>query len=158
MRRRIALLAASGIAVASLAVGFGANALAEDNPAPDDASTSSLPVCNDTATAQTSMGGVVIPSHRDNGFDCIMGVGASGIAVKNLQQHLNDCYGPATHRDEFDEVLDDDGVFGTKTRDALWAVQDRAATVDPDGIYGPQTRDGILWFAGFDAYDCRPLS
>lgn len=70
-----------------------------------------------------------VPGSSNLSPSCVMGYGAQGNAVRTLQTSLNRCYGKG---------LVVDGIFGTKTRDALKSVQSRLG-ITVDGVYGPQT-------------------
>jgi hypothetical protein len=60
---------------------------------------------------------------------CYLAVGTRGEAVRALQVALNACYSRG---------LVADGIYGTKTRDALAAVQ-RSLGRTADGQFGPDT-------------------
>ncbi|MFC7756765.1 peptidoglycan-binding protein [Catellatospora bangladeshensis] len=65
-----------------------------------------------------------------------------------LQQSLNNCFGPnGSKAHVFSPALTMDGDFGTKTQEALLAVQDYL-DISIDGSYGPQTRDAMWWGSG----------
>lgn len=99
--------------------------------------------CNSTYTDQKSFvewaGRATLPAWRGSGYvslNCEMSQGASGPEVEALQRTLNECYG---------ESLILDGIFGSRTRDALRRAQsDERITVD--GIYGPETLGALHWY------------
>jgi putative peptidoglycan binding protein len=80
-----------------------------------------------------------IPStSNDSGdYNCVLGVGNQGIAVKKLQDALVRCHnknlGPSGI----------DGKYGTYTRNAVWSIQDEFGL--PRGDYGPQTKAKMGW-------------
>lgn len=78
---------------------------------------------------------VELPTYNGNS-DCIMGPGAQGAHVRALQNSLRLC-----NKQDVGTV---DGIYGTRTRNAVVAVQ-RAAGIPDDGVYGPQTRGAMLW-------------
>lgn len=63
--------------------------------------------------------------------------------VKRLQEDLNFCY-PTVLGSYF--PLSTDGVFGSRTRNALIKVQSHL-NISADGIYGPQTAAAMNHFA-----------
>jgi hypothetical protein len=94
-----------------------------------------------TAADQDVYGAAWIPASGSSP-DCHLGVGdATGpddeSPVLSLQLTLNQCYGAQL-------VLD--GVFGPKTRAALFAAQGAEGLLE-DGVYGPQTRDRLKFYA-----------
>ncbi|MEV2239925.1 peptidoglycan-binding domain-containing protein [Micromonospora sp. NPDC049891] len=101
------------------------------------AATAAVPVLNASpaaaATPQCMLSIVYqnkfVPGNWDLGPNCVMGVGAIGNHVADLQWSLNKCYG---------KNLATDREFGPKTRDALKQVQS-SLKITADGVYGPQT-------------------
>lgn len=71
--------------------------------------------------------------------NCIMSRGANGHHVQALQRALKECYDVGLNSEK-----DVDGIFGPKTRSALWTAQGEAGT-EQDGVYGPNTRDALKW-------------
>jgi peptidoglycan hydrolase-like protein with peptidoglycan-binding domain len=65
-----------------------------------------------------------------------MGVGARGDHVRALQEALARCHGQ--------NVGAIDGIYGTRTKNAVINVQARAG-IRQDGIYGPRTEDFMLF-------------
>lgn len=91
----------------------------------------STPTCNWVA----SYAGAWVPMYTGtNTVDCNMVVGCVSEGVKKLQHSMNLCYL---------EHLDEDGNFGTLTRDALIRTQRKAGTT-ADGQYGPNTRKAMF--------------
>jgi len=76
-------------------------------------------------------------------YRCWLRQGASGPAVRALQDMMVKCYGKS---------VPVDGVFGSVTRQALMDVQ-RAQRIVVDGVYGPQTADAL----SFPYYDKKDL-
>jgi Putative peptidoglycan binding domain len=76
-------------------------------------------------------------------WSCWMGVGATGEPVKALQRSLNACYSTYSinwvggHNLGFAQ-LSVDGIYGSKTKAALAAVQ-RYLGITVDGVYGSET-------------------
>ncbi len=92
------------------------------------------------------------------GTNCVMSVGSYGFPVLNLQQHLNLCYGPDGDIANLFPALATDSDFGTKTRDALKAVQrylneTENLSLVVDGVWGRNTRNE-MWFWSIDSVDC----
>ncbi|MCX5603891.1 peptidoglycan-binding protein [Streptomyces phaeochromogenes] len=79
-----------------------------------------------------------IPAYNAN-RDCITARGASGSHVKAIQRSLRYCHGRSS--------VAVDGHFGEITETQLEIVQ-RALGLDDDGVYGPKTRDKLRWRAG----------
>ncbi|MBT3150986.1 peptidoglycan-binding protein [Streptomyces sp. CHD11] len=71
--------------------------------------------------------------------DCTMGGGAQSSSVGLLQRSLNMCYSEDTGHS-----LKVDGIFGTKTGNALAAAQRREG-ITGDGIYGKDSRNHLKW-------------
>ena len=71
----------------------------------------------------------------------VLGRGDVFGAVRTLQEFLNN---------EFGEDLDEDGVFGEKTEEAVRRVQELIG-VEVDGLWGPKTR------AAAETYDPAPV-
>src|SRR5271165_3149973 len=71
--------------------------------------------------------------------------GLRGPDVKVVQDALN------YRRQPFDEELVPDGVFGSKTRAAVVAFQNRH-DLQPDGIVGPKTRQSLFPLLTFTSY------
>ncbi|MEU3946106.1 peptidoglycan-binding domain-containing protein [Streptomyces sp. NPDC029526] len=99
--------------------------------------------CNDSyATVQRKLSGTTwtayLPGYRGN-RDCTMGSGAQSSSVGLLQRSLNMCYSEATGHS-----LKVDGIFGTKTKNALAAAQRREG-ITGDGIYGKDSRNHLKW-------------
>ncbi|MFJ6614985.1 peptidoglycan-binding protein [Streptomyces sp. NPDC091289] len=78
-----------------------------------------------------------IPAYNTS-FSCITGRGASGSHVKAIQRSLRYCHGRSS--------VEVDGHFGEITETQLEIVQ-RALKLDDDGMYGPKTRDKLTWRA-----------
>ncbi|MBT3150985.1 peptidoglycan-binding protein [Streptomyces sp. CHD11] len=76
-----------------------------------------------------------IPAYG-NTVNCITGRGAVGSHVKAIQKSLRHC-----HKRTAVEV---DGEFGPVTERQLEIVQ-AALRLDDDGVYGPKTRDKLKW-------------
>jgi hypothetical protein len=95
------------------------------------------------------------------GTNCVMSVGSYGSAVRNLQIHLNECYGPnSSNIHVFYTLLTVDSSFGNKTRDALKAVQNwtnstQGTSLTVDGVYGRNTRNAMRFWLGLDV--CAPV-
>lgn len=71
--------------------------------------------------------------------NCITGKGATGSHVKAIQNALRHCHGRSK--------VTVDGVFGTITEQELKIVQAKLGGLDDDGVYGPKTRDKLRWLA-----------
>ena len=109
------------------------------------ATTGSMPPCDSTQTTRFANGwSIATPAIFDlnNGqYRCNLEPGDRYNdeeiydGVLTLQRNLNSCY--RTH-------LVVDGVYGSKTRDAVRRVQ-RLHRITADGIYGPQTRSAVFW-------------
>ena len=67
--------------------------------------------------------------------------------VRELQQALND----AGFTDNDGNELKVDGKYGSKTRQAVWKLQEKLGNVKVDGYYGPETRKSTLQ-SQFKAY------
>ena len=60
--------------------------------------------------------------------------------VKELQQALND----AGFTDNEGNALKTDGIYGSRTRQSVWKLQEKLGNVKVDGYYGPETRSATL--------------
>ncbi|MDF3144537.1 MULTISPECIES: peptidoglycan-binding domain-containing protein [unclassified Streptomyces] len=76
-----------------------------------------------------------IPAYNST-FDCITAEGASGSHVKAIQNALRHCHGRTK--------VEVDGHFGPITEAELMKVQ-AALHLEDDGVYGPKTRDKLKW-------------
>lgn len=86
--------------------------------------------CTTTALASVMDGQASVPANPTTGTDCIMRTGrGAAVAVKDLQDSLNRCYG---------QHLAVDGRYGPRTTAAVRFAQARGG-VRRDGVYGPQT-------------------
>lgn len=95
--------------------------------------TAATPHCNMSLSIYiTSTRHLIVPSYNRVTRNCLMGTGAQGPQVWDLQTALRDCYrinpGPA------------DGKYGPQTKAAVAAFQ-RSVGIADDGIYGPRTED-----------------
>ena len=100
--------------------------------------------CAGTTSHQNGNIAVPVPSTSNNSgkFDCIVGPGNGGSAVKDLQQSMDFCRG---------EHLSVDGIYGPLTTAAMKRAQS-VLGVTPDGVYGPVTRHaGFLFRAVTDS-------
>jgi hypothetical protein len=79
--------------------------------------------------------------------NCLMSPGAQSQAVRTLQFSLNTCY----HKN-----LATDGIYGTNTKNALYAVQG-TLHIGQDGKYGPQTARAMN-HEGVSPYGCGRIS
>jgi hypothetical protein len=131
---------------ALVAAGTLAGMVAASGPA------TAAPSCTGNSTITRSGLSFTLPSVGNNtgNLNCMLGVGNQSVAVRNLQANLNNCYWTGSNasgsRDVFSPALAVDGIYGTRTKAALAAVQ-RHHGIDDDGIYGPQTRRTILFLA-----------
>ena len=73
--------------------------------------------------------------YGDNPYRGSNRTGDPETAILVLQRNLNFCYG---------SKLAVDGIYGSKTRAAIKAVQSKHRLV-VDGIYGPKTRSAMNW-------------
>jgi hypothetical protein len=73
-------------------------------------------------------------------WSCLMGRGAHGTAVYELQSAINSCYGSQIQPGgiKLGLHLVEDGDFGPATKAALIKIQQRHK-ITADGVYGPQT-------------------
>lgn len=112
-----------------------------ESVAPAAAEPAALPNCNGFSQRDSRFfdAKLHIPStSNDSGdYNCVLGVGNQGIAVKKLQDALAKCHnknlGPSGI----------DGHYGTYTRNAVWSIQDEFGL--PRGDYGPQTKAKMGW-------------
>jgi Putative peptidoglycan binding domain len=110
------------------------------------------PSCTGNSTVTRSGLRFTLPSVGNNtrNFNCILSVGNQSSSVQNLQSHLNQCYYRGStasgHLSVLSTALAVDGIFGSRTHDAVRAVQGHHG-ITADGIYGPQTRQTILFLA-----------
>ncbi len=95
-----------------------------------------MPTCYQTWYVNLGYYYYWLPNASGN-TDCIMGQGNASSAVKLLQRAMVRCYGKS---------LTVDGIFGSRTRDALVSVQKSVGTT-PDGVYGPATGHRMKWVA-----------
>jgi peptidoglycan hydrolase-like protein with peptidoglycan-binding domain len=120
-----------------------------------------IPSCTSTSTVARPGFTFTMPSvgHNTGNLNCLLGVGNQSTAVRNLQSHLNLCYLRSStvpgHHNVLTNALATDGIFGSRTRDAVAAVQQFHRIAD-DGVYGPQTRRTISFVASRDS-DGRPF-
>lgn len=112
------------------AVGLAATVATTSVVAMAPKAEASLPWCNGVSTVWFNGKKTAQPTYYGSP-NCVLSIGSSGIAVKNLQVILNICL---NH-----EGLAVDGVFGPHTRDVLKAYQ-AIYGLTPDGVYGPKTR------------------
>lgn len=103
------------------------------------ASSASYPTCNGVKSVSlSSTVSVRQPYYTATGSrNCILQSGNSGSAVTALQDALITCYKQDTGGK--------DGVYGSKTRQAVWNVQAQYSGLVKDGIYGPETRKKMGW-------------
>ncbi|MEV0453679.1 peptidoglycan-binding domain-containing protein [Catellatospora methionotrophica] len=97
------------------------------------AAAASTPRCNSTL----QVGSLRVPAYRSSTLNtvfCVMPVGTTGAAVRQLQTSLNICYG---------QRLQVDGSYGWKTFNAVAAAQRAERMADVDGVYGPDTAVSI---------------
>lgn len=103
-------------------------------PVAVEPATAALPTCAGVTILPLSTPETFIeaPSVHDltAEIDCVAGLGNQGGGVKALQRALNLCHHAG---------LVEDGIFGTKTRNAVLFLQ-TVAGISPDGVYGPETR------------------
>jgi peptidoglycan hydrolase-like protein with peptidoglycan-binding domain len=83
--------------------------------------------------------------------NCLLGPGNDSTAVARLQISLNACDLPALGV----PPLTVDGIYGTKTEQAVQAVQGLYG-LPKDGVYGPNTRNVMFW--KYQAGFCERLS
>lgn len=90
-----------------------------------------------------------IPStgYENSATNCHLQKGYSSLAVRVLQEALVYCWNQ--------NVGGIDGVFGTRTYNALRYVQGRLG-IQQDGIYGPHTMDWMGWYDGTDPVGAWP--
>jgi Putative peptidoglycan binding domain len=135
--RNLAAPAAASI----LAVGGATPALATGAPA------AGMPTCDRVAHNYSSGYNTWTPTTGWE-VDCQLGRGASGPAVRVLQQALNGCYDfPDAVSEENNGEIRVDGVYGLETYRAVWNVQRRTGMPDQDvdGTYGPRTFSHMAW-------------
>ncbi|MEV0222313.1 peptidoglycan-binding domain-containing protein [Streptomyces sp. NPDC050704] len=103
------------------------------------ASSASYPTCNGVKTVSlSSTASVKQPYYKGNGTrNCVLASGSSSTAVTALQDALIACYRQDTGGK--------DGVYGSKTKQAVWNVQGRYDSLKQDGVYGPETRKMMGW-------------
>jgi hypothetical protein len=101
------------------------------------AEAASYPTCNAMKAVYTSGSRFTYhPYYTGTGSrNCVMGRGAQSDGVYPLQHALKYCY---------QRNISFDGIYGPKTEDAVWAVQ-QAEDAGPDGVYGPVTRKAMKW-------------
>ncbi|WP_415954319.1 peptidoglycan-binding domain-containing protein [Streptomyces sp. KLOTTS4A1] len=97
--------------------------------APSASAVRYYPECVDTISIDKGWYTLVGVPFTDHVVACSLMYGDSGKGVEGLQRLLNRCYG---------KNLVPDGVFGTRTREALISAQ-KAINTTPDGVYGPET-------------------
>ena len=141
---------ASGVLVSFLIMGAGCGAepgvgdeelpTAVDEPASAETAEAltprATPTCNTSGIDFGPDGSVIIEipvfsSSSGETSNCNMVRGTHSVAVLQLQESLNACYGKG---------LAEDSDFGGLTQTALRQVQ-AAEHITADGQYGPQTRD-----------------
>jgi peptidoglycan hydrolase-like protein with peptidoglycan-binding domain len=118
----------------------------------------SYPICTTTRNVWTADWSQIVPYETvDDNPVCEMKYTTSSWrnpAVANLQETINQCYGPTSwHNDgsatPSDQViltdLSVDGQYGPKTKAAVEAIQ-RYEHVGVDGMAGPQTRGAMLHY------------
>ncbi|WLW50411.1 peptidoglycan-binding domain-containing protein [Streptomyces sp. YU58] len=128
---RVRAALATGAFTATLLTGAIATAPA--------ASSASYPTCNGVKTVSlSSTASVRQPYYTGNGTrNCVLASGSSSTAVAALQDALITCYKQDTGGK--------DGIYGSKTRQAVWNVQGRYDNLVQDGVYGPETRKMMGW-------------
>lgn len=77
-----------------------------------------------------------VPTGPEGVVRCLLSTGDSNLGVEALQDSLVFCYG--------ESIGTIDGIFGSKTRSALIAVQKQINTT-ADGVYGPNTASRMLF-------------
>lgn len=107
------------------------------------ASAASYPTCN--GVKKVNLGNskwIHQPYYTGTGSrNCVMGQGAQGKAVEQLQTAMWWCYSNLMPESEID------GIYGPKTRSTMSELQ-RREKVSRDGVYGPETRKAMLWPGG----------
>ncbi|WP_171117602.1 MULTISPECIES: peptidoglycan-binding domain-containing protein [Streptomyces] len=103
------------------------------------ASAASYPTCNAVKRVYlSSTVWVRQPYYSGTGSrNCILQYGNSSSAVTALQDALITCYRQDTGGK--------DGIYGPKTRQAVYNVQTQYRDIANDGIYGPETRKKMGW-------------
>ena len=86
-------------------------------------------------TSVASRPHVYNPTYNTHEIRCVLGVGNTSSAVTALQHAMVKCNGAS---------ITVDGIFGSRTRDALIAMQRRLG-ITADGVYGPQTNGAMRW-------------
>lgn len=134
MKQTRALRSKAGTSAAAVLLSCAGISLTTATPAAAYAGYCNSEVTKSRAAASGGSYRAYIPAYGSN-VDCYMNQGADSGAVAALQKNLNWCYG---------ENLDTDGVFGDKTRDALWRAQGEEK-IGQDGKYGEQSRKNLKW-------------
>ncbi|MFD7158321.1 peptidoglycan-binding protein [Kribbella sp. NPDC059898] len=119
-----------------------------DQPTPETTAAAALPQCTSARLAPVNRSwGIPMPSllgststactlrYGDNPYRRSSRTGDPETAILVLQRNLNFCYGTK---------LAVDGIYGSKTRAAVRAVQGKHHLV-ADGVYGPKTRSAMNW-------------
>ncbi|NGO44434.1 peptidoglycan-binding domain-containing protein [Streptomyces ureilyticus] len=128
---RVQAALATGALTATLLTGAVAAAPA--------ASSASYPTCNAVKTVSlSSTTKVRQPYYTGTGTrNCVLASGSSSTAVTALQDALITCYK--------EDTGGKDGIYGSKTKRAVWNVQGEYDNLTQDGVYGPATRKMMGW-------------
>jgi hypothetical protein len=139
-RQRVSQARRTGALVALALAGSGLMSVVSAQPAHAAPLTcTAIGLFDSTGPAQ-----VGVPKDHTGNPRCVMGMGNQGPAVRLLQESLIACYR---------RPLAPDGIFGSRTKEQLQAVQ-RMSSVDDDGVYGPITARAMLHRTANPPYPC----